>query len=347
MLYVGKARSIKKRIAAYMAPERQPSRIARMVAADPLDGVRHHRIGRRGAAARGQSHQAAEAPLQRHAARRQELPLHPDLHRPSRGEAGQASRRAQSRRRLFRAVRQRRRGVPHPERAAAGVPSAHLLGQFLRQSNPAVPAPPDQALLGALHRRNRARRLRETRRGGARFPLRPQPRDQEPPRPRNERSGRGARFRERGAAARPHQRALRDPGRAERQSALDSRSRRVRGHRGGGAVLRRGVLLPHLPELGQPRLFPPRRPGAGAGGGARRVPGAVLSRPPRPAPRALEPRRAERRNLERSPERARRPSHRHRRAAAGRKEGSGRGGVAQRARGPVAQARRIRRPRRS
>jgi excinuclease ABC subunit C len=31
VLYVGKARSIKKRIAAYMAPERQPSRIARMV----------------------------------------------------------------------------------------------------------------------------------------------------------------------------------------------------------------------------------------------------------------------------------------------------------------------------
>ncbi|HVP99580.1 MAG TPA: excinuclease ABC subunit UvrC, partial [Roseiarcus sp.] len=31
VLYVGKARSIKKRIAAYMAPERQPTRIARMV----------------------------------------------------------------------------------------------------------------------------------------------------------------------------------------------------------------------------------------------------------------------------------------------------------------------------
>jgi len=31
VLYVGKARSIKKRIAAYMVPERQPSRIARMV----------------------------------------------------------------------------------------------------------------------------------------------------------------------------------------------------------------------------------------------------------------------------------------------------------------------------
>ena len=32
VLYVGKARSIKKRIAAYMTPERQPIRIARMIA---------------------------------------------------------------------------------------------------------------------------------------------------------------------------------------------------------------------------------------------------------------------------------------------------------------------------
>ena len=237
--------------------------------ADPLDGVRHHQIGRRSAAARGQSHQAAQAPLQRDAARRQELPLHSHLHRPSRGEAGQASRRAQSRRRLFRAVRQRRRRVPNLERAPAGVSSAHLLGQLLRQPHPALPAPPDQALLGAVHRRNRARRLREAGGRSARFPLRPQPRDQEPPWPGDERGRRGARFRERGPPARPHQRAFRDPGRAERQSALDSRSRRVRRHRGGGAVLRRGVLLPHLPELGQPRLFSARRPGAVARGGAR------------------------------------------------------------------------------
>ena len=63
----------------------------------------------------------------------------------------------------------------------------------------------------------------------------------------------------------------------------------------------------------------------------------------RPAPRLvlLSHARSERRDLERSPERARRPSHRHRRAAAGRKEGSGRGGVAQRPRGLVAQARGI------
>ena len=268
--------------------------------ANALDGVRHHRIGRRGAAARGQSHQAAEAPLQRDAARRQELPLYPDLHRTSGGAAHQAPRRALARGRLFRPVRQRGRGVPHPQRAAAGVPSAHLLGQFLRQPHPALPALSDQALLGALHGRDRARRLREAGLGGARFSLRPQPRDQGPPWPRNERGRGGARFRKRGAIARPHQRALGDPGRAERQSALDRRSRRVRGHRGGGAVLRRSVLLPHLPELGQPRLFPARRPGARSGGSARRLSGPVLSRPAGAAARAAQSRRPERRDFMRS-----------------------------------------------
>ena len=77
------------------------------------------------------------------------------------GEAHQAPRRAQPGRRLFRPLCERRRGVSHPQRAAAGVSPAHLLGQFLRQPHPAVPAPPDQALLGALHRGNRARRLCE------------------------------------------------------------------------------------------------------------------------------------------------------------------------------------------
>ncbi len=151
VLYVGKARSIKKRIAAYMAPERQPSRIERMVAQTRSMVFVTTEFGRRGVAARGESHQATEAALQRHAARRQELSLYPDLHRASGGKAHQASRRAQSRRRLFRPVRQRRRGISHPQLPAAGVSPAHLLRQFLRKSYSAVPALSDQALLGALH----------------------------------------------------------------------------------------------------------------------------------------------------------------------------------------------------
>ena len=269
VLYVGKARSIKKRIAAYMAPERQPSRIARMVAQT------HSMVF-----VTTESDAEAlllEANLIKQLKPRYNVTLRDDKsfpyilictghpaarlvkHRGARNLVGD----------YFGPFAERRRGVSHPQRAAAGVSPAHLLGQFLRQSNPAVPALPDQALLGAVHRRDFARRIRQAGRRSARFPLRPQPRDQEPPRPRNERGRCGARFRKGGAAARPHQRALGDPGRAERQSSLDRRSRRVRDHRGGGAVLRRGVLLPHLPELGQSRLFSARRPGSGARGGAR------------------------------------------------------------------------------
>ena len=131
---------------------------------DALDGVRHHRVRGRGAAARGQPRQAAEAALQRGAAGRQELSLYPHLHRPSGGAARQASRRPRLEGRLFRPVRQRGRGVPHDERAAARVPAAHLLRQLLREPHPALPALPDQALLRPLHRRDRARRLREARR---------------------------------------------------------------------------------------------------------------------------------------------------------------------------------------
>ena len=145
--------------------------------ADPLDGVRHHRDRSRGAAARGQSDQAAQAPLQRGAARRQELPVHPDLHGPRSRAAHQASRRALDPGRLFRTVRQRRRGVPHHERAPARFSAAHLLGQLLRQPHPPLPALSDQALLRPLHRRDRARRLRRPGEGGEGLSLRPKPRD--------------------------------------------------------------------------------------------------------------------------------------------------------------------------
>ena len=70
-------------------------------------------IGGRGAAARGQFHQADEAALQCAAARRQELPVYPDHRRPCGAAAAQASRRAQRQGRLFRPVRQRRRGSSH------------------------------------------------------------------------------------------------------------------------------------------------------------------------------------------------------------------------------------------
>ena len=76
--------------------------------------------------------------------------------------------------------------------------------------------------------------------------------------------------------------------------------------RGSGPVLHRGVLLPHLSELGQPRLFPARRPRAERGRGAGRLPRAILSRSAGAAAGAAEPRRAQRRDAVRNPERARR-----------------------------------------
>ena len=179
--------------------------------------------------------------------------------------ARQASRRALDPGRLFRPLRQRRRGVPHAQRAAARVPAAHLLRQLLREPHPALPALPDQALLGALHRRDRARRLRRAGRRGARFPLRTQPRDPPAPRQGDERSGRGAANSRRRRGCATASRAL---SAIQGEQSVNPRSVPEADVfaicRGGGAVLHRGVLLPHLSELGQPRLFPARRPRARA-----------------------------------------------------------------------------------
>ena len=60
--------------------------------------------------------------------------------------------------------------------------------------------------------------------------------------------------------SRPPRRAVGHPVAAGHQSAQRRRGRRVRHPSAGRPVLHRGVLLPHRPELGQPRLFPEGRP---------------------------------------------------------------------------------------
>ncbi len=116
--------------------------------------VRLHRDRDRSAAAGSQPDQAVAAALQRAAARRQVVSLYP--HHRGRAAAPdlQAPRRAQPRRRLFRAVRRRQCGQPHHHRAGARVPDPLLLRHRVREPYPAMPAVPDQALLGALHRRD-------------------------------------------------------------------------------------------------------------------------------------------------------------------------------------------------
>ena len=216
--------------------------------------------------------------LQRAAAGRQVVPLHPDRARAQGAADPEASRRAQPQGRLLRAVRLGRRRQPHHQHAGAGVPAALVLGSRVREPHAAVPAPPDQALLGAVHRRDRPRGLRQAGGGGDALPAR-----REPERPADVPAADAAGGRE------PRLRA----GRQISQPAVGAGPRhgrpvhQPRGHRGGGRVrrlpgrradLRPGVLLPLRAELGQPRLLPARRPLAARRGGAGELHRPVLRR---------------------------------------------------------------------
>ena len=220
--------------------------------------VRHHGDRDRGAAARSQPDQAPAAALQRAAARRQVVSLHPD-HRRSLGAADpQASRRALARRQLFRAVRVGVGGQPHDHGAAARVPAALLLGRLLREPHAALPAAPDQALLGALHPGDRFRGLRGAGARGQGVPLRQEPGGARRAVRRDGEGVRRARFRARGDLSRPSGGAVGGAIDAGHQSAQHRGGRRVRHPSGWRLQRHRGVLLPHRPELGQSRVFPAR-----------------------------------------------------------------------------------------
>ena len=192
----------------------------------------------------------------------------------------QASRRALAQGRLFRPVRLGRAVGPHHQFAAARLPAAHLHG--LRSSraargracsirSSAAPAPAPARSRSTTMPSWSARRTR--------FPVRPQPGGEG--RDRRRHGGGGRRrsissappiYRDR-LAALSHVQSHQGINRAGRR-----RGRRLRHPPGGRPGLHPGVLLPHRPELGQPRLFPEGRPGAGGRRGARLVPGAVLRR---------------------------------------------------------------------
>ena len=133
VLYVGKARALKNRVTNYTQVARAAEAAAADGRADAVDDDRHDPDRGRGAAARGAADQALPAALQRAAARRQKLPVHPAARGPRLSARSEASRRAAGQGPLFRPVRQRRIGHPHAQRAAEAVPAAKLLRQLFRE----------------------------------------------------------------------------------------------------------------------------------------------------------------------------------------------------------------------
>ena len=163
---------------------------------------------------------------------------------------------------LFRAVRLGRRGQPHHQRAAARVPAALLLGCVLREPHAAVPAHQikrcSAPCTGEIDFAGYAELVREA---NDFLSGRSQAVQKELAAEMDKASAR-ARFRARRDLSRPAGGAVGDPVASGHQSAQRRGGRRVRRASGRRLHLRRGVLLPHRAELGQPRLFPQGRPRA-------------------------------------------------------------------------------------
>ena len=175
----------------------------------------------------------------------------------------------------FAAVNAVNRTITALERA---FPDPLLLRHRVRKPHKAVPLVPDQALLGAVHRRDLEGRLCGAGAGGQDLPVGQEPGGEGKARQGDGPRRRSARFRARAAVARP----LAALSAVQARQGINPRGVEEADvfaiHQGRRFQLHRGVLLPHRTELGQPRLFPPRRSHARAGGGAGRVPRAVLRR---------------------------------------------------------------------
>ena len=256
VLYVGKAKSLRKRVPAYTKPQGQSARLQRMVAltrsmefvttASEVEALllEANLIKR---------HRPAFNIVLRDD---KSFPYIASAHGPRVPADRQASRRQAAGHRVFRPVRLGRCGQRHAERAAQGVSVAQLPRQHLQHPDPALPAIPDQALLGPLRRPDRARRRTagSSRRCATSFPA-GRTRCRPGCRPRCRRPAE-ARLRARRHAARPAQGDGAHPGAPGHQHRGRRRRRRDRGAPRGRAGLRAGVLLPQRPQLRQPGLLP-------------------------------------------------------------------------------------------
>ncbi len=168
VLYVGKARNLKARVANYARPSGHSARIARMI---------HETASMMFLTTRTE----VEALLLEQNLIKQLKPRYNVLMRddnsfpniligkttPSRRSRSTVARKR--RRQLLRPLRQCGGGKPHAEPVAEGVPAAQLLGRDAGKPHAPLPAIPDQALQRALRRQDQRSRLCRT--GGGRGAL--------------------------------------------------------------------------------------------------------------------------------------------------------------------------------
>jgi predicted GIY-YIG superfamily endonuclease len=159
VLYVGKARSLKKRVTNYAQGRGHSNRITRMIAQTTNMEFVTTRTETEALLLEANLIKRLKPRFNVLDARRQVVPLYPGDRR-SRG-AGylQAPWRAIAQGILFRPLRISRCSGTDDQCAAARLSSAHLHRQRLRKPHSALPALPDQALRRALHRRDRCRGL--------------------------------------------------------------------------------------------------------------------------------------------------------------------------------------------
>ena len=279
VLYVGKAKNVRNRVRAYARPAGLDTRIERMIAATRALEFVVTRTETEALLLEANLIKRLRPRFNVTAARRQVVPLYPH-HVRSLGPADpQASRRAHAAGPLFRTVRFGLGGQPHHQRAAARVSAC---ARAAIRSSRAARGPACCIRSSAVRRRAPTRstfsRIRRAGARGERVPVRPQQSGQGRACRRDGEGVAGARFRTRRSLPRPPGGAFGHSGAPRRQSARRRGSGCFCAPPAGRFCLRRSVLLPHRPELGQPRLFPEGRPIDLARRDSRSVPRPVLRR---------------------------------------------------------------------